>query len=136
MSRRESRENALKILFQGEYRPDEDIQHIYKDSVTDFEIADDEYTSVLVNGICACTDELDDIIIKSSNGRNIKRISKISLVILRIALFEIMKVENIPYKVSINEAIEISKIYDDPKSSKFVNGVLNQAVTLLGIKDA
>ena len=135
MSRRDSRENAMKILYQAEYRKDESISDIYADSVSEFEIPDEKYVTVLVNGVKADQDEIDKLIIESSNGRNIGRISKLSLVIIRIALFEITKIEDVPYKVSINEALEISKKYDDPQSSKFINGVLNRAVTILGLKE-
>ena len=135
MSRRDSRETAMKILYQAEYRKDEDIEGILSDSVSNFELECDAYAEILVKGVASDIDELDRIITESSNGRNIKRISKLPLVIMRIALFEITKTGNIPYKVSINEALEISKKYDNPQSAKFINGVLNRAVTLLGIKE-
>ena len=134
MSRRDSRENALKILFQAEFRKDEDIAGIFGDSIESFDIESDKYTELLVNGVSAGAGELDSLIVQSSKGRSLKRISKIALVIIRIALFEITKVENIPYKVSINEALEIAKKYDEPGSVKFINGVLNNAVTILGVK--
>ena len=57
--------------------------------------------------------------------RSKERISPVSMAILKLGCYEIMFMEDIPSKVSINEAIELSKKYDDEKSYSFVNGVLN-----------
>lgn len=61
----------------------------------------------------------------------IERLSKVSLAVLKLAIFEIKYLEDVPYKVAINEAVEIDKKFDDPDNSAFVNGVLGGFVKSL-----
>lgn len=69
-------------------------------------------------------DKIDEIIQENSIGWSIKRLDKVDLAILRLAIFEILFEEQIPNKVVINEAIELAKEYGNEKSYKFINGVL------------
>ena len=73
-------------------------------------------------------DNIDDIIQKSSTSWDIKRIAKVDLSILRVAITEILYLSDIPDKVSINEAIDLAKKYGDENSYKFVNGLLGKIV--------
>ena len=59
-----------------------------------------------------------------SDGWKIDRISKVSLAILKLAIYEIKYMDDIPVKVSINEAVELDKKFDEPDNSSFINGVL------------
>lgn len=68
--------------------------------------------------------ELDSVIESISEGWKIGRIGKVELAILRVAIFEIQKDEDIPTGVAINEAVEIAKVYGTEKSAKFINGLL------------
>ena len=70
-------------------------------------------------------DFLEDLIQKSTKNWDVERIALTDRVILKLALIEMMNSPSIPIKVSINEAIEISKVYSTPKSKQFVNGVLD-----------
>ena len=63
-----------------------------------------------------------------------ERVSYVATAILKLATYELMFIEDIPVKVSINEAIELSKKYDDDKAYVFVNGVLNKVAESLGRK--
>ena len=63
-----------------------------------------------------------------------KRISRISLAILRLCIYEMLYVENIPFSVSINEAVELCKKYNDDKAPAFVNGILNTIADKEGLK--
>ena len=72
---------------------------------------------------------LDEAVEKNSTGWKKERISPVSMAILRLACYEIMFMEDIPARVSINEAVELAKKYDDEKSYSFVNGVLNAVAT-------
>ena len=69
---------------------------------------------------------IDGYINKAAEGWKTSRISKLSLCILRLAVYEMLYVSDVPAVISINEAVELSKKYDDPKAKSFINGVLNK----------
>ena len=69
-------------------------------------------------------EEIDKTISDNLSGWTLKRISKIALAVLRLAVYEIKYVENIPVGVSINEAVEIAKKYGSDNDRTFVNGIL------------
>lgn len=78
--------------------------------------------------VMAQIEELDQVIESISEGWKIGRIGKVELAILRVAIFEIQKDEEIPVGVAINEAVELAKVYGTEKSAKFVNGLLAKLV--------
>ena len=67
---------------------------------------------------------LDEEIAKISDGWNIGRIGKAELAILRVAIFEMLYDDDVPYKVAINEAVELAKIYCNEDARSFINGLL------------
>ena len=83
-----------------------------------------QYISTVVNGVKEKTPELDAIISRYAQGWKISRISKTALCILRCALYEILYMPDIPSGASINEAVELSKGYDEPETVSFINGIL------------
>lgn len=84
------------------------------------------YLDFLVTGVCENKDELDEKIKNHlRKGWRIERLSKMDLIILRIGLFEMLYVEDVPNKVALNEAIELTKTFSDEQSRKFVNGILS-----------
>lgn len=87
-----------------------------------------EYLDQLVSGVCQNKYELDETISEHLNNFSIKRIAKTDLIILRIALYEMQYVDDVPDKVALNEAIELSKKYSDDASRKFINGVLSNCI--------
>lgn len=86
------------------------------------------YIKKLVELVFAHKDELDATIEKYAKGWSLKRISKISLAILRCALAEILYFEDVPERVAINEAINVAKKYEEPETVSFINGVLGSFV--------
>ncbi|HWV24630.1 MAG TPA: transcription antitermination factor NusB [Thermomicrobiales bacterium] len=78
----------------------------------------------LVNGVIANQDEIDPIIEKAAPQFPIPQIAAIDRNVLRLAVFELLKAPDVPYKVVINEAVEIAKRFGGPNSGRFVNGVL------------
>ena len=79
--------------------------------------------------MCAKKGELDQTIEKHLKGNwRINRISKMDLIILRIAIFEMKYIEDVPFAVALNEAIELAKTFSDDQSRKFVNGVLSNVL--------
>lgn len=124
MTRREAREEALILVFEKEFNNDslEDIIDMAKE-VRDIE--PDEYILNVFHGVYDNLTLIDSIISKYSVGWSIKRITKIALAILRLAIYEIKFVDEIPVSVSINEAVELAKKYSTKEDSAYINGVLS-----------
>ena len=89
---------------------------------------DKALTDTIVNGVKSHNDEIDKIISECAPEWPIDKISKIDLVILRIAVFELLYSKQVPEKVAIDEAVELAKEFGNDTSSKFVNGVLGTVV--------
>ena len=83
-----------------------------------------EYIKKVVEGTINHREELDACIEKYSKGWKISRISRTALSILRTALFEVLYVDDVPDSVAINEAVELSKGYEDQETVSFINGIL------------
>ncbi len=79
----------------------------------------------LVEGVWKAQEELDTFIHENSRHWKLSRIAKVELAILRLALFEMLHCPDIPLKVAINEAIELSKQFGDENSRNFINGILD-----------
>ena len=92
---------------------------------------DTEFTKNLLKGIVDKWKDLNDLIIKYAPEWPLKQIAIIDRNILRIGIYE-LKFENLPPKVAINEAIELSKDYGGDNSSKFINGVLGSIYKEMG----
>lgn len=86
---------------------------------------DQKYALNLVTGVFARLDTIDDIIRRFSKHWKIERIAKAELSILRLAVYEMLHEPDIPLRVSINEAVELSKEFADEQSFPFVNGILD-----------
>ncbi len=125
MSRRTARDQGFKLLYQVDIHKgnEEEILETFFDEnkVTE---KDRTYIQEVVHGTLEVTGEIDKLIESNAKGWKINRISKVNLAILRLAIFEILKRDDIPISVSINEAVELAKNYDNEKSGAFVNGVL------------
>ena len=88
----------------------------------------------LMEGVRRDKDELDKHLADALEHWSIKRLSRVDHNILRIALFELMRMEDIPARVTIDEAIELAKCYGDIESGRFVNGVLDEIAGRMGLK--
>jgi len=86
--------------------------------------ADQEYIQKGLDTFLSDKDRLDEMISSALTSWDIKRLSRVDISILRLALLEILNFDDIPEKVSINEAVELAKKYSTDKSPKFINGVL------------
>ena len=131
MNRTEMRENAFKLIYSLEIQKVENVQeqiNLYFESnnITDEEAK--KYIANAINGIEEHQEEiLKDIETNLKEEWKLSRISKMDLTILKLAIYEI-KYTDVPYKVSINEAVELAKKYGEDKSKKFVNGILASVV--------
>lgn len=135
MTRKEARKTVLELLFEREFRQDESDEEIFALSCEAREIDADEYIKTTYFGVCKNTEALDAEINKNSKGWKAARLSKVSRSILRLCIYEMQYVEDIPQLVSINEALELAKLYEDEKARPFINGVLNSVKNNSPIKD-
>ena len=126
--RRRARELALQIMFQREYVPevplDARIEYFVKHMAADEDTA--KYASFLTHGIEEHQKELDEKISAGAQNWSLSRMALVDRNILRIACFEVLKAEEVPPKVAINEAVELAKRYGGSESSGFINGILDE----------
>ncbi len=130
MNRSKLREETFKLLYSLEFCKDEtdDIINSYIEENAIVEIQDIDYMKNTVNGILKEKEKISKLISDNLAEKwTIERISKIDLVILKLAIYE-LKNTDIPFKVVINEAVELAKTYGDDNSKMFVNGVLASIV--------
>jgi len=125
--RRVSREVSLKVLFQVDL-VHANIEEALKHAFENDKYSDDvkEFTLTLVKGVMSNLAEIDKMIKNYTNNWSLDRITNIDRNILRIAIYEILYLQNIPKSVSINEAVELAKKYGTRSSFSFVNGVLGR----------
>ena len=122
-----ARECALKILYKIEISKDSvesSIEDFWSRGKFSEEIKN--FATSLVKGACEKLARIDDIISQYAENWEIKRMAIIDKNILRLGTFELLYRDEIPPKVSINEAIELAKKYGDIDSGKFVNGILDK----------
>jgi transcription antitermination protein NusB len=133
--RRLSRELTLKFLYQYDVNIeqnrelnnfDEQLEGFFitQDVINDIEIKD--FFIVLAKGVCDNRDSIDEIISKYSDNWKVSRISRIDINILRIAIYEMLNLSNIPHPVTINEAVDIAKKYGNNESGSFINGIVDR----------
>ncbi|NCO23574.1 MAG: transcription antitermination factor NusB [Candidatus Infernicultor aquiphilus] len=125
--RRLSRELALKVLFQIDLvntNMEEALKYNFESNELPEEVK--EFTIILVRGVISNLAEIDKEIKSYTNNWSLERITNIDRNILRIAIYEILYIDNIPKSVSINEAVELAKKYSTKSSFSFVNGVLGK----------
>ena len=132
MNRRKARETAFILLFEAKFHPERDITEIYETAKNAREIEEDAYVREVIAGVAAHMEELDAHIEKNSHGWKKARISPVSLTIMELATYEICYREDIPALVSINEALELVKTYDEDGARAFVNGILNAVAKTVG----
>ena len=127
MTRREAREQALCLIFEGLFH-DETLPGIVELAIEARQLQPDPFAMELAQGVSAHKEELDEKIMKYSIGWSKARISKVIMSILRLAMYEICYVDSVPLSVSINEAVELAKKFGGGGDSGFVNGVLGSFV--------
>lgn len=127
MTRKEAREEAFRLLFETEFQSDGEPSEIYAISGENREFADNTYVKTVYFGVQEHLSEIDEMIVRHSNGWKPSRISPVSRCAIRLCIYEMLYMEKIPVAVSLNEAVELVKKYDDPKMRAFVNGLLNSA---------
>ena len=124
MTRRQARELAFELIFEWEFCG-ETVDEMVELATEARDIEIDEFTLELVSGVILHIKEIDDLIFSHSHKWKKGRTSVAALSVLRLAVYEMKFVENIPISVSINEAVNLGKAYGDVKDSSYINGVLS-----------
>lgn len=125
MGRKQAREGAMQLLFQMDSNEDftKENLEMYLENFP-FDKGETDYIEAVVKGVLENREEIDNSIQQNLQGWLLDRIAKVDLATLRLAIYEIQHMKDIPIEVSINEAIEIAKKYSTDESYKYVNGVL------------
>lgn len=124
MNRIQQREQAFFLIFQSQFKlgieEEDNSIELYSENVEQV----GEYAIELYHGVLEHQKELDEIISSFSRSWKINRIPKVNISILRLAIYEMKYVDDVPDSVAINEAVELCKKYSSKEDSSFVNGIL------------
>ena len=123
MTRKQAREEAFILIFEKQFS-DATVDEILELAAEVRDLEADEYIKNVFLGVAQKEEELNGIISEKAIGWSIGRISKTSLAILKLAIYEMKYVDSIPDSVSINEAVELCKKYATKEDASFVNGIL------------
>jgi N utilization substance protein B len=134
--RRKGRELALQALYQIEITGDASARAVdlflghFEGKATA-----KDFARQLVSGVVSQCPDIDARIEQSTDNWKLARLSKVDLVLLRMATYELVFCPEIPASVSLDEAIEIAKRFGTGDSPAFINGVLDQVARASGVKD-
>ncbi len=155
MSRRNIRENVFKLVYEADVSGEINELSVIEATMTEREIehiddplelmkqkaaganefafnlvekADKDYFDKVFYGIVANRQKLEDILVKYARAYELERLYKVDKAILFVAIYEILYCDDIPYKVSVNEAVELAKIYSTEKSAGYINGILASVI--------
>lgn len=134
ITRREAREHLLGLVYETEFRTDDDKEVILTGATEERDVPDDKFIKSVFFGICENLEQIDALIEKNSVGWKTERMSRVSRAILRLGTYELKFADDIPSSVTINEAVELAKKYDDDKAKAFINGILNAIKNEVGEK--
>ncbi len=132
MQRSAMRELAFKLVYEMEVQKDEEIEiFLENNEVTDEKVI--EYLKDIKDGITENTEQINSLITSNlKENWSLNRISKINLSLIKLAIYE-MIYKDLPYKVAINEVVELAKKYADDSAPVFINGILASIVKEKGL---
>jgi len=135
--RRKAREIALQVLY-GLNFVNVDVQEALDLFWGNFVAPKTakEFAAFLVHGICEHREELDKLIAGCSDNWSLGRMSRVDINILRLAVFEFLYCDDIPPKVTLNEAVDLGKTFGSENSGSFINGILDALNLQLNNKNA
>lgn len=128
MNRKKSRRVAMELCYSMEISKDEPslvLENFLDNYEEDKTILDKEYIIEILNAVNENKTRIDSKIEEFLKGWKLSRISKVNLSILRLAISEMLYIDDVPKKVAINEALDVAKEYSDEKSVAFINGILD-----------
>lgn len=124
MTRRQAREQAFILIFEKSFHSELTVEELISMAVEARYLQTDEFAVQLAQTADARQMEIDAMIEQYAIGWRKDRISRVSLSLLRLALCEMLYVEDVPTSVSINEAVELAKLYASQEDAAYINGVL------------
>ena len=131
MTRRQAREQAFTLIFEKSFHPEITVEEMISMAVEARYLQTDEFAVLLAKTADEQQPEIDSIIENNAIGWKKDRISRVSLSLLRLALCEMLFIEEVPTNVSINEAVELAMLYASQDDAAFINGVLGAAARKL-----
>ena len=134
MDRSLAREIAMKMLYAASLGGEESMTEVLEQSEQADTLSNGDKTFLenLVDGVQAHQQELDEVIGRYAQGWALNRLAKVDLTILRMAVYEISYMPEVPVGAAINEAVELAKAYGEDKSSGFINGILDSVARAKG----
>lgn len=131
MSRRTARKHIFNIIFQMDFNKDEALENIidtYNEEIETIEAGDMSFIKSEVSGIAEKMSAIEETVNSCANGWTMDRMNNVDAAILKIAVYEILFCDDIPDKVSANEAVELAKQYSADKAPGFINGILGKVI--------
>lgn len=138
-TRHQVREMAFQTMFSMLYQEEMTVDASIENILSMQEVQGEEfpeipqYLELIVTGVKEHKDEIDLVIEKHLKSWKLNRLAKADLVILRLSVFEMLYVTDVPNRVSLNEALELTKRFSDDDSRRFVNGVLSSVMAELDL---
>lgn len=126
MTRREAREKALCLIYEYGFNAEKTPEEIIENAINEREENLSGFAKELFLGVCSHLAELDEKIAAAAENWRIERIGKVTLAVLRLGAYELLYMPEIGMEISINEALELTKKYDEEKAVGFVNGILGK----------
>ena len=130
--RTRARELALQFLYQADMRKEdnasleEEFWQAQENSKEQLSNSIKEFATTLIDGTLKNISKIDSIISSYAQNWQLERMAVIDRNIMRMSTFELLYLDDVPPKVSINEAVDLAKKYGDTESGKFVNGILDK----------
>ena len=125
MSRRDARDIAFKLIFAYTFDNQKNME-AFEEYTLDADADDKAYIAEVYNGVIAHYDELMEDVKNNAEKFDVSRLFKCDLAVVLLALYEIKFMESIPFKVSVDEAVNMARKYSTEKSGKYVNGILSK----------
>lgn len=128
ITRTEAREYAFAILFARAFNPDEAADEFYAKELENAEIKfgdQIDYVHGVFFGVEDNREQIDALISEHAEGWTIGRLTKVTVSVMRLAVWEMMSVPDVPKRVALNEAVELAKKYGEDNAPSYINGVLN-----------
>ena len=129
MRRREMREHIFKLLFMTEFNTETEMPEqlsLYFEELEELTEKDREYMQAKYEKVQEKIEEIDELLNAASKGWKTKRMGRVDLTALRLAVYEMKYDEDVPVGVAIKEAVELAKCFGGDTSGSFVNGILGK----------
>ncbi len=123
MTRKDERQQAFAIIFEKSFK-DDSVLDIINDAREAEAYKESEYCDTVINGVFDNIEAIDGLISNNLKEWTLDRISRVALSVMRLAVYELKYMDDIPVAASINEAVELTKKFSTIEDSSFVNGVL------------